>query len=44
VIGHQAVGAQIEGTPGFLALQKEQKLKIVIVRSELCACDYSRGL
>src|SRR5437867_8499038 len=34
VIGHQAVGVEIERTFRFLALEKEQKLKIVIVRSE----------
>jgi len=34
VVGHQAVSVEIEGTLRFLVLEREQKLKIVIVRSE----------
>ena len=34
VIGHQAVRVEIERTLRFLVLEREQKLRIVIVRSE----------
>ena len=34
VIGHQAVSIQVEGSLGFLGLEKSKKLKIVIVGTE----------
>jgi hypothetical protein len=34
VIGHQAVSIQVEGSLGFLGLEKSEKLKVVIVGME----------